>query len=103
MFISTLVMRPAMLFRKFGVPHLTICRIIRKLNFGRQNRSCSRPVAKKLSAAIAQITMPRQVPSAAPSMLMPITPRNRNSSPALNTDITMFSAMLVRTRPEMRR
>ena len=72
-------------------------------NLGLQKRSLSLPIAKGTSASSTQTIMPRQVPSAAAQMPQPNTPKNRNSSPALSTDIRMFSIMLPLIWPQMRR
>ena len=80
-----------------------ICRIIFRENLGLQKRSSSFPLAKGYSAIRAQAAIPRQVASAAPQMPNPKTARNRNSSPALSTDIKIFRNILPLICPQIRR
>ena len=94
---------PAMLFRKFGVPHATICRIIATEKRGLRKRSCIFPLANAASAVRAQVLMPRHVARAAPQIPHRNIARKVNSNPALSTDITMFNIMLERTFPQILR
>ena len=94
---------PAMLFKKFGLPQATICRIIRPEKRGRQNRSSAFLRKNGIKAMTAQTIMPAQVARAAPQIPQPKTPRNRNSRPALRADIRVFKNMLPRIWPQIRR
>ena len=97
------VMRPAMLFKKFGLPQETICLITRASNLGLQKRSCIPPRAKEARAMHTHRNMPVQVASAAPQMPQRNTNRNTNSSTALMTDMNTFSTILPRIFPQIRR
>ena len=90
------VIRPAMLLRKLGLPQETICRIIPRENRGPQKWSRAFPRKKGIKASRAQRIIPRQVAVAAPQTPQPKTPRKRNSSTALETDMRMFTTMLPR-------
>ena len=103
MFITMEVTRPAMLFRKFGVPQATISRTMESRKRGRQKRNCILPRVKAKKAISAQRIIPEQVPSAAPMMPRSSTNKNKNSKAALRMDIRMLSSMLPRTLPQMRR
>ena len=96
MFSKMDVTRPAMLFRKLGLPQATICRTIRAEKRGRHRRSSALPRKNGTKESAAHTAMPRQVANAAAQMPQPSTPRNRNSSTALSALIRMFSIMLPR-------
>ena len=97
------VIRPAMLLRKFGLPQAMICRIILMRNCGRQKRSIAFLRRKGRKAMTAQSIIAEQVASAAAQMPQWNTPRKRNSRMAHRADIRIFSHMLPRTYPQMRR
>ena len=103
MFIRIEVIRPAILFKKLGLPHAMICRIMLTENLGTPNRSSVLPRKKGYSAISAQINMPEQVARAAPQTPQPKTPRNKNSNMALSAESRMFKNMLPRMNPQMRR
>ena len=102
-FIRIEVILPAMLFRKFGLPQAKICLTIRKLKRGRHSLSWSFPRAKGTKAKRAARAMPVQVARAAAQIPQPKTYRKRNSRITQARDIKIFSSMLRRTLPQIRR
>ena len=102
-FIKIEVILPAILFKKFGLPQATICRIILPVKAGRQNRSSALPRKKGTKAITAQISMPEHVASAAAQIPQRKTLRNRNSRIAIRTDIRIFKSMLPRIYPQILR
>ena len=82
---------------------MTICLIILKWNSGLTNLSRAFLRIKGARAMRAQTIIPVQVARAAPHTPKPKTPRNRNSSRPLKTDINILRAMLPRINPQMRR
>ena len=102
-FIRMEVILPAMLFKKLGVPHTRIWRIIRPVKEGLQKRSRAFPRKKGKKATMVQKNMPEQVARAAAQIPHRNTPRNKNSSSALKTDMRIFKNILPRMYPQMRR
>ena len=95
-FMTMLVMRPAMLFRKFGLPQDTICLIMAGEKRGRVKRSSVFLRRNGTKAISTQTSIPVHVASAAPQMPKSSTPRKMNSSTALSALMSMFSHMLPR-------
>ena len=93
------VRRPATLLRNVGLPLNRICRTMRKLKRGLQNRSSICPRKKGKTAIPVQSSMARQFASAAAATFQRNTYRNRNSSTIAAADSRMFSSMLPRILP----
>ena len=92
-----------MLFKKFGLPHAMIWRINFRLKRGLLSRSCILPNRNGPNAIRAQTNIPLQVAAAAPQTSQRNTNRNTNSRMALSADIKIFSPMLKRIFPQIRR
>ena len=97
------VTRAATLFRKLGLPQATICRTMGRVNRGRQNFSWSFPRAKGNRAMRTQATMPREEARAAAQIPKSKTTNRVNSNTAVRMDMRIFSHMLMRIFPQMRR
>ena len=102
-FMMMEVTRPEILFRKLGLPQATICFTMDTENLGRQNFSCSLPRAKGYRAMATQAIIPREEARAAAQMPHFSTASRKNSSTAVRMDMRMFSHMLMRILPQMRR
>ena len=102
-FIRMEVIRPEILLRKLGLPQATICRTMPAVNRGRQNFSWSFPRAKGNRAMATQATIPREEARAAAQIPRSSTTSRVNSNRAVRMDMRMFSHMLMRILPQMRR
>ena len=97
------ISRPATLFKNVGLPQAAMRLSSAPVKRGRTKRSCIFPRRKGHSASSAHTAMPTLLARAAAQTPQCSTPRNTYSHPAHSTLMSMFSSMLCRTLPQMRR